>query len=204
MAVFDREFATNIVSQMSTRGVGFAEGLSDAELAIASGVIGRPMPPDLAALLQTALPVMGPDREPGEIPNWRHEFPNWRSDPEGVMERARDHVAGGVRFDVLENDFWVESWGQRPSDLHAAARLAEEKLAVGPPLVPIYAHRFMPTEPEGPGAPVLSMWQAVDTIYYGYDLADYLHREFGVERPAWAADSPPPSLPFWGNIFEDF
>lgn len=36
------------------------------------------------------------------------------------------------------------------------------------------------------GNPVFSIVQT-DIIYYGTDLADYLHAEFGVPRRAWAA-----------------
>jgi hypothetical protein len=46
----------------------------------------------------------------------------------------------------------------------------------------------------------MSVYQAVDSIVYGNDLADYLHREFAVPRPAWAAASPRP-VPYWGQAF---
>ena len=48
--------------------------------------------------------------------------------------------------------------------------------------------------------PVLSVWQATDTVYYGYDLAGWLHKEFGLPLPPWAATSPK-AVPFWGTLF---
>ena len=56
------------------------------------------------------------------------------------------------------------------------------------------------TTPVGGGQPVLSVYQATDTIVYGHDLADYLHHEFSITRPEWAASTTRP-IPFWGELF---
>lgn len=69
-----------------------------------------------------------------------------------------------------------------------------------PQLIPIYGHRYLVTAPaEGPRA-VLSVYQAVDSVIYGNDLADYLSNEFGVPRPDWATDARP-SVPVWEDLF---
>ena len=48
-------------------------------------------------------------------------------------------------------------------------------------MVPVYAHRYLPAGRGSFGHPVLSMWQT-DVIYYGLDLADYMHQEFDEVR----------------------
>lgn len=76
-------------------------------------------------------------------------------------------------------------------------------VAQAPTLFPICSHRFLVSLPaEGPRA-VLSVWQAVDSIFYGNDLADYLATEFGIDRPDWAADEPP-RVPVWEDLFDLF
>ena len=59
----------------------------------------------------------------------------------------------------------------------------------------------MPTDPVGPGAPVLSVYQAVDTIVYGANFADYLANEFGIARPDWAQGEAA-LVPLWGEAFD--
>jgi hypothetical protein len=55
------------------------------------------------------------------------------------------------------------------------------------------------------GSPVLSVWQPTDSIIYGNDPADHLHRELGITRPSWAAQDVD-NIPVWGDllyIFDD-
>ena len=70
-------------------------------------------------------------------------------------------------------------------------------LAQAPALIPIYAHRALPNEPLQAGNPVFSVWQAVDTIVYGADLADYLRREF--DRVSGVAEEGCP-IRFWTDL----
>jgi hypothetical protein len=44
------------------------------------------------------------------------------------------------------------------------------------------------------------VYQAVDTVYYGYNLADYLHKEFKVDPASWSPIRPP-NVRFWGELF---
>jgi hypothetical protein len=54
-----------------------------------------------------------------------------------------------------------------------------------PRLIPVFGNRMIPAEPHQAGNPVFSIHQA-DIICYGFDLADYLRREFSLEgREAW-------------------
>jgi hypothetical protein len=103
-------------------------------------------------------------------------------------------VSSGIAFDIEHNDFWLGTWGRRPVGDDDAVDVALRIISEWPPLVCIYGHRFMPTLPLTGGA-IVSVWQT-DWVIYGNDLADYLHCECGISRPAWAATM---ALPFPGE-----
>ena len=73
--------------------------------------------------------------------------------------------------------------GERPASLDAAIALATDSVSQWPPLVRVYSHRFMPTNPPDWGNPVLSVYQAVDSIIFGTNFADYLNHEFRLGLP---------------------
>jgi hypothetical protein len=97
-------------------------------------------------------------------------------DPAGIQKRL-DGPRDGVLFDVRENAFWPEEWGDRPLDVEVAVQAAREQLRAVPVLIPIYSHRFMPAAPAPAGSPVFSVHQS-DVIYYGSDLVSYFQNEF--------------------------
>lgn len=187
---FDDIYVASILKELEYRGLKVEPGLTEEELRAVEAAVGAPLPPDLRLFLRGGL-LSG------------EGFPNWRDDPETEMQRTRDWVRRAFASDIKGNQWWFDGWGPRPSDFPEALRVALEHLTSAPALVPIYSHRFMTTEPLGYGNPVLSVYSAVDSIYYGYDLAHYLHREFGVPRPPWSADIPP-RAPFWGDVFDLF
>jgi len=157
-------------------------GLTDEEVQAVQHTFKFWFPPDLRGLLQFAVPV-------GKL------FPNWR-DPGGADLQARfDWPFEGIRFDVEQSGFWLQEWGSRPRD--AAARMAVVRNAMDetPRLVPVCGHRYIPALQCRAGNPVFSVYHT-DIIYYGYDLADYFHHEFGVPLPEWAAKEPP-QIEFW-------
>ncbi|MBV9278513.1 MAG: hypothetical protein JOZ41_00380, partial [Chloroflexi bacterium] len=185
-ALFDEIYVAGTLRELQFRGVRVAPGLTESELGAVETAIGAPLPPDLALLLHLGLPD-------GE------GFPDWRGDPEGEARRARTWIARAFAFDIEAEQWWFGGWRPRPEDDEAAELIALARLAATPPLVPIYGHRFMSTDPADFGNPVLSVWQAVDSVYYGFDLAHYLHREFGVPRPPWSSRQPAP-VPFWSDV----
>jgi hypothetical protein len=185
--LFDEAYVNRAIEQLSARGIEFAPRLSEEEFVIAERCLGEPFPPELRLLYSTALPV-------GEA------FANWR-DPVTEVQWTAEWIDKAFAFDIEHNSWWPRFWDVRPERTDEALRILREALASAPPLVHLCGHRFMTTEPRRWGNPVLSIWQARDSIYYGYDLADYLHKEFHIDQPAWVATAPP-KVPFWGDMFD--
>ena len=154
---------------LRSRGYEIDRGLSDAEADAVEQGLGIRFPPDLRALLAAGLP-----RGEG--------FPDWRAEPAESLRARIEAPARGVLFDVEHNAAWLQEWGERPADPAEALRVAREHLAQAPPLIPVYAHRYIPAEPSEPGNPVFSVHQS-DIVVYGADLAAYLAAEFGDAQP---------------------
>ena len=89
-------------------------------------------------MLQVALPV-------GE-----KALPDWRGSEEEDLRHRLNGPRDGVLFDVRENGFWHQDWGQRPVALPDAVAVARDYLEQAPVLVPLFGHRFMPTVPATP------------------------------------------------------
>ena len=168
-------------AQTGRRPVTFGPGLTDLEVFAVEKKFGFQFPPDLRSFLQTALPL-GP------------RFPNWRSGDELELKDWLDLPRQGLRFDVEHNRFWLEEWGARPKSMDAALARLDELLATAPKLIPIYAHRMIPAEPNESGNPVFSVHQT-DIIYYGFNLNDYLRAEFAIDREPWPETLRP--IRFW-------
>lgn len=140
--------------------------------------------PDHAQFLGLAMPI-GP------------EWVDWLGDATGIQKRL-NWPRDGVLFDVRENAFWPERWGERPPDVREAVQTAREQLDAVATLIPIYSHRFMPAAPAPAGSPVFSVHQA-DVIYYGSDLAAYFQSEF-FNIPD--RKSPSHRVDFWSELAE--
>ena len=102
-------------------------------------------------------------------------FVNWRQgltfkDSEDKILSRLDCPLGGMLFDLQNNDFWINSWEDKPDTYSEKERIAREKYLTFPKLIPIYSHRYIPMEPMESGNPIFSVHQ-MDIIYYGYVLA---------------------------------
>lgn len=176
----------DLVARLREREIAFDPGLSDAEVAAAEARFAFRFPPDLRALLQTALP-RGP------------HFPDWRSGNETTLRDWFDLPRQGIVFDVEHNGFWLPEWGPRPATLAEAGAVVGRLVAAAPKLIPVYTHRMMPAEPHRPGNPVFSVHQT-DIIVYGADLQSYLAREFlpsGEADEEWTSSGEPRPIAFW-------
>jgi hypothetical protein len=171
--------------------VELAPGLSDGELTAAEARVGCPFPPDLRSFLQSALPVG---------PSW----PNWRQPDSEFIASRLGWAEQGMVFDLEHCPWWwPPPWGPRPADLVEAVAVAREQLRAVPKLVPLVGHRFLPAEPCEAGNPVLSVWQMVDSIYYGRDLHDFFVREDseGLRRESVGVVRP---IRFWRGVIEEW
>ena len=186
--MFDERYVDSAIDALRGRGVEFGPGLSDSALAAVARAFGCQFPPELKMFLGTAVP-----RGSG--------WTDWTRDANEIVAESREHVARAFTFDVREGQYWLDQFGPRPDDAEVAVRLAVSAVAEWPPLIPVYGHRFMPSKPEGPGNPVLSVYQAVDSIYYGLDFADYLANEFDIPRPSWAGQHRR-EVPVWSEAFD--
>ena len=178
-----------IQAAASIPGLRVEAGLTDAELDAVQARFGFAFAPDHRAFLATALPVG---------PRW----PDWRAGDDTDLRRRLAWPVEGTLFDVEHSQVWIDEWGTRPASTAEAVTRAREHLATVPQLVPVYSHRYLPAGPTGAGHPVLSVHQT-DIIYYGTDLVDYLHQEFGIGEgisrtdPRWR---PRASVAFWRDL----
>ncbi|WP_421742383.1 hypothetical protein [Cellulomonas sp.] len=175
-----------VLARLDAAGVWLDPGLSADELADVERRFGFTFCADHRELLTLAVPVG--DR-----------WPDWLDDDESTLREQLAWPVDGVVVDVVENDFWPASWGPWPDGAREAA--ARAHLASVPTMVPVYAHRYLPSGPAAPGTPVFSIYQT-DVIYYGSDLADYLERELlGRSSPVPVPDASL-RVPFWSDLVD--
>jgi hypothetical protein len=168
-------------------------GLTEPEFARIESEYGFEFADDHRAFLATGLPVSQPFEE-GQT--WEHPWPDWRS---GNPEALRRHLEWPVDclLQDVERGHWPTAWGERPGRVEVAVARARKRLAEVPVMVPVYAHRFLPSGRGTAGHPVLSM-RGSDIVYYGVDLLDYIGQEFREPRPERPDDwTPQATVRFW-------
>jgi hypothetical protein len=174
-----------VLKKLREKGITIGPGLTDEEVNAIENDCSFRFPLDLRQFLQCGLPVSP-------------QFPNWRAGTRDDIQSRLNWPTDGILFDIEHNSFWLSDWGQRPIDLSDAKRFATDKIRQAPVLVPVYGHRYLPSEPTLPGNPVYSVYQT-DIIYYGFNLPDYFRREFNVSRPQLHA-SIPREIRFWYGL----
>jgi hypothetical protein len=103
-----------------------------------------------------------------------------------------------MAFDIEQNSFWLDSFGTRPPVLAEALRIAKQHFDNAPKLIPVYAHRYIPSDPSAAGNPIYSVYQ-MDIIYYGSNLREYFEIEFlGKEHSAMSHNFRP--IRFWDDV----
>lgn len=170
-------------------GATLSPGLSERQLRAAEKAHGFQFPPDLRSFLSCVLPASP-------------QHPDWR---EPNSESLREWMADpwlGVAFDIENNAFWWNDWGPRPEELGEALAKAKHHFAQVPRLIPVYGHRFLPSEPLLAGNPVLSVVQT-DVIYYGTDLRNYFANEHCKTSEGRVIDlSRRRRIRFWSDLIE--
>ena len=178
-------YLDTFVQTLTKKGTTFEPGLTDTEVDQIEDHWRFTFPPDLRQLLQHALPTS-------------ERFPNWRSESSESLGQRINWPYRGMCFDIKNNDFWMDSWPDRPDCIDAANQIAKTAILQAPTLIPIYSHRYIPAAPSEIGNPVFSVYQT-DIIFYGFDLTHYLEREFGVSNPNTVPDQPR-KISFWQKI----
>lgn len=181
-----------IIRKLKAKKVKFEHGLSDEEVQQIENKFNLNFPPDLRDFLQKELPISD-----GFI-NWRLGLQS-KSEAMDIRKRI-DWPFSGIVFDIEHNAFWMEEWGEKSSDLNKNIMVAEIYYETYPKMIPIYSHRYIPSEPHKTGNPVFSIYQT-DIIYYGYDLAHYFAHEFHFElSDKFPIINAPNHIDFWGDI----
>jgi hypothetical protein len=117
--MMDPAYLSALAASFQVHGAALEPGLSDSELDQIEQAAGFVFPPDLRQLLQFVLPT---GTRVGQ-------FPEWRTDPVRVLERARGYLADGVAFDVENGVVWPTTWGPRPPGVAQAVARARELVA---------------------------------------------------------------------------
>lgn len=173
----------------------FEPGLTDQEVSDIESHCHFRFPPDLKLFLQLGMPQGSHNRSGID------QFPNWRDNPEKIMQDNKADWEGAVCFDIENANYWMPTeWGEKPKDLAEQFAIAKNYLQDIPIMIPIYAHRMMPVEPCEAGNPVFSVWQAIDTIHYGYNLTNYLRNEFLAREHDWGKDSDYKIIRYWSKV----
>lgn len=173
--------------ELEAAGVNFEAGLTSSEIEFAEEAYGFTFPPDLKEFLQLALPV-------------GLRWPNWRDAADQHIQRIIDWPTEGICFDIENNSFWWDKWGERPEVLQEAFAVAKQKIAAAPRLIPVYSHRYLPATPHLTGNPVFSVYQT-DIIYYGTDLGTYLQNEFHFALDD-GGSQPIRRIEFWSDLVD--
>ncbi|MEU1837196.1 hypothetical protein [Micromonospora chersina] len=155
-------------------------GLTEAEFGSIERRFGFEFADDHRVFLAAGLPVWTPgyDDHPDKA-SWG--WPNWRQlDSPTLHEQVGWPLA--TALDHIQHGEWPPGWSRRPHDLARRMAKAKRLLADVPPMVPVYAHRYLPAGRGSSGHPVLSIHRLSDTIVYGNDLAHYIDQEFREPR----------------------
>lgn len=177
--------------RVDARGYVWGKGYTQDQLDDVQAKWDLRFPPDLLGLLR--------DRRLVSL----HGRPtvDWVRDEDTVIRGWLDWPFEGFRHDVESGGLWWPEWGARPEtagDRHARLQAV---FAAAPTLIPVFAHRFLPSDPCEAGNSVFSVWQS-DVIVCGADLADYLEREASArpERRPWPERIR--RVPFWTEAVE--
>ncbi|MFG1808212.1 hypothetical protein [Streptomyces sp. NPDC049040] len=172
-------------------------GLGDDEFERIEADYGIQFSDDHRAFLAAGLPVGSP---PQAGAAWEKPWPDWRNGDPDELRAQLAWPADAVLSDV-EHGYWHASWGPRLTEPQHARAAAEKHLASVPRLVPLYAHRFLPSGGGTHGHPVLSVW-GTDIIYYGEDLADYISHEFDAGHEHSGPWNPRATVAFWRDFVQ--
>jgi len=182
----------HIKNELTKKGIVLDSGLSNKEIVAIELQYAFNFPPDLKELLTNFLPVSE------RFPNWRKSLVD--STIENSIKDKMYWPFEGMLFDIENNEFWIEEWGKKPNDEDQRKNIAFLNYNTYPKLIPIYSHRYIPSEPNEAMNPIFSVHQ-MDIIYYGTDLFNYFVSEFALENTNQRSKTQDDIKPirFWGE-----
>ena len=188
-----------LIEILKEHGVHFAPGLTEMELSDAEECYGIVFPKALREFYSVGMPVSSDPPVPAPTLRWDW-FPRWNDFSEestAIIRRQMDWPLTGILHDV-ENGCWMKAWGERPEKMEERLEVCRAVFAErSPKLIPVYVRSYVPQMDGEDDPPVISVY-GLDTLYYGENLADYLHRRF-VEH-SHEVSKPDVTIPFWHNI----
>jgi hypothetical protein len=190
-----------LIGFLKQKDVQFENGLTDEEIHKVQNTFCIRFPTDLKLFLQLALPVSD-----GFV-NWRDSLIS--NDSKQKTLHKLDWPLRGILYDVSNNGFWMDSWGDMPGSYPEKEEIVKRNFISYPKLVPIYSHRYIPSEPVEFNNPIFSVYQT-DVIYYGFNILDYFAKEFHFDLPAnfnvpnapMREIAPIRAIVFWSDLVE--
>ena len=149
-----------MIERLKKSGLRFDRGLSDTEIKEIETTFGFRFPKEIASFLSCAYPV-GCD------------FFDYR-------DISQKNIVESFEFDIANNadslQAMLKEFLGEFTDVEDFKKAVMKSLESSPKLIPFFAHRCFFDGMDN--MPIISFWQAVDTIIYGYDFEDYLEAEF--------------------------
>lgn len=189
-----KDLAALSVERLREAGVRLEPGLVDAEIQSVQRRFRFQFCASHRRLLSLVLPT-------GSADSRSNGWPDWRSGSEQDLRNRLSWPVEGVILHVVNGGFWPASWGARPAGAADAEAKARMMLDGVPRMVPIFGHRYLPSEPAPENPPVFSIYQT-DVIYYGDDLLDYVAREFQGAPLLPLPTGDQRRTPFWSDLAE--
>ena len=159
-----------VIERLKKSGLRFDRGLSDTEIKEIENTFGFRFPKEIASFLSCAYPV-GCD------------FFDYRDISQKNIDKFYDfqkNIVKAFEFDIANNADSLQAMLKELlgefTDTEDFKKAVMKSLESSPKLIPFYAHRCFFDGMDN--MPIISFWQAVDTIIYGYDFEDYLKAEF--------------------------
>ncbi len=134
--------------------------------------------------------------------NWRLALKS-KEEKNKIIARFKN-IWEGIEFDIKNNSFWYEDWGEKPNSFCEQIQIAKKHFKKYPKLIPIFVHRYIPETPSKEGNPIFSVWQT-DIIYYGLNLEHYFSHEFHYadSKDYKLTQYPQRKIEFWSDIAEN-
>lgn len=161
---------TNMIERLKSAGIVFDPSMTQEELTRAESTFGFRFPCEIREFLACGCPT-------GEK---FFDYRDCSEENKAKFDRFQERIRKSFLFDLEHNAGRLKVFlGEPFSLMEDSETLRDAVLAFfdeSPRLIPFYAHRCFFDGMDG--MPIVSFWQAVDSVVYGSDFENYLTREF--------------------------